>query len=182
MLDLIGEIRMFAGNYAPQNWAYCNGQLLNIQQYRRLFDVIGTTYGGNGTTDFALPNLQNKTVFGVGAGQNITARKLGDFSVKRGSFTLTTNNLPPHKHTISGVNDTTVDKVEDPTNAYLGSFPNKGLQSLKRFNNSGITTGKMHADSLEKAGVENPAAVEFEQPFLSVGFAICLSGDFPIKP
>ena len=73
----IAEIRVFPYNFAPINWAMCNGQLLPISQNTALFSILGTTYGGNGTTDFALPNLSGRTVVGTGQGTGLTDRNLG---------------------------------------------------------------------------------------------------------
>ncbi|MBV9224540.1 MAG: tail fiber protein, partial [Acidobacteriaceae bacterium] len=73
----VGEIRMFAGNFAPQNWAFCNGQLLSIAEFEALFSLLGTTYGGNGTTTFALPNLNGRFAIHQGQGAGLSPRVIG---------------------------------------------------------------------------------------------------------
>src|SRR4030088_1284193 len=88
----IGEIRMFAGNFAPQGWAFCNGQLMAIAENDALFQLIGTTYGGDGQTTFALPNLQSRIP--VHAGPGFTLAQTGGAE----TVTLTTNQIPAHSH------------------------------------------------------------------------------------
>lgn len=97
MDPFIGEIRAFAGNYAPTGWFLCQGQTLPISQYQALFAIIGTFYGGNGTSNFQLPNLQGRAMIGAGTsqtGQTYNAGEQGGVE----QVTLTVNNLPPHSH------------------------------------------------------------------------------------
>ena len=77
MDGFIGEIRMFAGNFAPRNWAFCNGQLLSINSNQALFSILGTTYGGDGRTDFALPDLRGRAALGAGQGPGLQNQRLG---------------------------------------------------------------------------------------------------------
>ena len=93
----VGEIRMFGGNFAPSNWAFCNGQTLAISQYQVLFTLIGTTYGGNGTTTFNLPNLQGQLAVGMGQGGGLSNYALGQMGGVE-SVTLTTSTMPSHNH------------------------------------------------------------------------------------
>lgn len=93
----VGEIRLFAGNYAPENWSFCNGTILPISDYEMLFALIGTTYGGNGITDFALPNLPGRVVCGAGQGPGLTNYVLGQTFGTAGVW-LADDQLPAHKH------------------------------------------------------------------------------------
>src|ERR1019366_6708384 len=95
----VGEIRIFGGNFAILDWAFCQGQLLPISRYTPLFSLLGTTYGGNGTTTFALPNLQGCAPMQAGQGQGLSLRDLGDTGGEP-SVTLLTNQIPPHAHGI----------------------------------------------------------------------------------
>ena len=107
----IAEIRIFAGNFAPRGWAFCNGQLLPISQNTALFSLIGTTYGGDGRTTTALPNLQGCAPMHPGNGPGLTSRRLG----QRGgaeTITLTEAQMPQHQH--SAVGSTTDGKEEKP--------------------------------------------------------------------
>src|SRR6187200_2070228 len=96
----IGEIMLFAGNFAPRGWAFCNGQLLSIAQNTALFSLLGTTYGGDGQTTFALPNFQGRFPMHWGNGSGLSLRTLGEVSGTE-STTLTINNLPAHTHPLS---------------------------------------------------------------------------------
>jgi len=95
----IGEIRLFAGNFAPTGWALCNGQLLPISQNTALFSILGTTYGGDGRSNFALPNLQGRMPLGAGNGPGLTLRSLGESSGET-QHTLTKAEMPQHNHAV----------------------------------------------------------------------------------
>ena len=95
---MIGEIRLFAGTFAPKNWAFCNGQIINIAQNTALFSILGTTYGGNGTTTFALPQLQGKAVLGPRTGPGLSTYALGQTEGAE-NVTLTVGQMPAHTHT-----------------------------------------------------------------------------------
>ncbi len=112
----LGEIRMFGGNFAPQGWALCNGQLLAISQFDALFALLGTTYGGDGQVTFALPNLQGRVPVHQGSGQGLTPRVLGEIAGEE-TVTIIQNNMPAHSH---GVNATTA----------AGSLPGPGPTPL----------------------------------------------------
>jgi microcystin-dependent protein len=98
----IGEIRMFAGNFAPRGNAFCNGQILSIAQNTALFSILGTTYGGNGTTTFGLPNLQSRAPLHMGQGPGLTSRLEGEQGGEE-TVTLLTTQIPAHTHQASGL-------------------------------------------------------------------------------
>ncbi len=99
----VGEIRMFAGNFAPRGWAFCDGQLLAVSQNDALFSLLGTIYGGDGRTTFGLPDLRGRIPIHAGTGPGLSSRRLGG---KGGAekITLTTNQLPSHTHPLKGRN------------------------------------------------------------------------------
>jgi microcystin-dependent protein len=175
MDEYTGEIRIFAGTFAPNNWAYCNGQLLEIRQYSQLYAVIGASYGGDGSRTFALPDLQDKAPMGAGAGPGRTSRKLGDTS-KESSYKLDTSTMPAHSHALNGTTVVVVDA--NPTDAYLGSFPDSRTGKT-RYNNSGASTGNLNPATISVTGTADPASVSVMQPYLGVSFIICLNGEFP---
>lgn len=126
MDPILGQLMLFAGNFAPRGWAKCEGQLLPISQYSALFSILGTTYGGDGRTTFALPDLRGRVPMGEGHGPGLSMRKLG---AKTGAetHTLTVNEMPSHHHSIYGAkgdptpvgtrhidNDLTADMQEVP--------------------------------------------------------------------
>lgn len=120
----IGQIIMFAGNFAPRGWAFCNGQLLAISDHLDLFAVLGTTYGGDGRTTFALPDLRGRVAMNGGSGPGLTLRNLGE---KGGAEThvLSEAQLPAHGHTGSGVVNATADpaNTSDPSGNSLALAP-----------------------------------------------------------
>ena len=103
----VGEIRMFAGNFAPSGWAFCDGQLLAISENDALFSLLGTVYGGDGSTTFGLPDLRGRIPVHAGNGPGLSSRSLGSMGGAE-SVTLTTNQLPSHTHSAigSGANGT----------------------------------------------------------------------------
>jgi microcystin-dependent protein len=169
----IGEIRMFAGNFAPRGWALCEGQLLPISQNQALFSILGTTYGGDGRTTFALPDMRGRVVAGTGRGSGLTDRRLGQ---KFGSEnnTLNTTQLPSHNHSsaIQAVSD--VGNTNDPTGNY---FANTGL-----FDNEYRSTGtvvNMRSGTTGNQGSSQP--VNNVQPTIVINYIICLQGIFPSR-
>src|ERR1700704_2401745 len=97
----LGEIRMFGGNFAPAGWALCNGQLLSISQNTALFSLLGTQFGGNGTTNFALPNLQGSVPVSQGNGAGLTPRDMGERGGEE-DVTLSQATMASHNHQMSG--------------------------------------------------------------------------------
>src|SRR5690242_6370709 len=158
----IGEIRAVGFNFAPKNWAMCNGQLLAISQNQALFSILGTRYGGNGQTTFALPNLRGRTPIHMGAGHT-----LGE-AAGSSSVTINIQQLPTHTHIMNATTSPT-GAQNDPTNAFLGS-----VNSLYGPAAS-LTT--LHPSSVTSIGGSQPH--ENRQPYLTISFCIALQGIFP---
>src|SRR5450830_2132201 len=126
----LGNIQMFGFNFAPNGWALCNGQLLNIQQYNALFALLGTTYGGNGQQSFGLPNLQSRLPIAQGTGPGLTSRVMGEASGTE-QVSILSSNLPPQAIPTTGLTvTTTINLASVPsnpataptaTNAYIGA-------------------------------------------------------------
>ncbi|WP_394993478.1 phage tail protein [Emticicia sp.] len=159
----IGEIRMFAGNFAPSGWMFCSGQLLPISENDVLFQLIGTTYGGDGQSTFNLPNLQSRVPIHMGNGF-ILAETAGVEEV-----TLTTTQIPTHTHPMVATGNPA--SSASPTNAILGTssqatmfFGDPPSQNMN-VQNVGITGGSQPHTNL--------------QPFLCINFIISLFGLFP---
>jgi microcystin-dependent protein len=159
----IGEIKMFAGNFAPVGWMFCDGQLLPISEYETLFNLIGTTYGGDGQSTFALPNLQSRIPVHQGD-QFVLAETGGTEEV-----TLTVSQIPAHTHALLGSTD-------------IANTPNPGASVLARsgqvqmFLNADATLA-MSPNAIGPAGGSQPHTNL--QPFLAVNFIISLFGIFP---
>ena len=159
----VGEIRMFAGNFAPSGWMFCEGQLLPISENETLFQLIGTTYGGDGQSTFALPDLRGRLPVHAGNGL-ILAETLGAEEV-----TLTVNQIPAHSHAALGRDDTNVGVA--PQNMALG-HPVKNI-----YRSAPTLNAVMAAQSITPAGGSQPHS-NFMQ-YLSINFIISLFGIFP---
>jgi len=164
----IAEIRIFAGNFAPRSWAFCNGQLLPVAQNTALFSLIGTTYGGDGRTTTALPNLQGRMPLHPGRGPGLTSYRLGQNGGTE-TVTLTSAQMPQHSH---GLSATQEDAGEtNPQGNYIAN----GNQQFAAANN----LGAMQAQSLPAAG--GSGAHNNLQPILAINFIIALQGLYPSR-
>lgn len=175
----IGEIRMVGFNFAPVGWALCNGQILPISQYTALFSLLGTSFGGNGTTNFALPNLQSRVPINQGQGAGLTAYVLGE-SGGTENVTLISNQMPLHNHTI-GVSNL-AGSASDPTNNILAQC-NTGTPRQPNLNVPNFVpppaTGSLAQTAVSMAGGNLPHPNI--QPYLCVNFIIALNGIFPSR-
>lgn len=195
---------MFGGTFAPRSWALCDGQILSIAQNTALFSILGTTYGGNGQTTFALPDLRGRAPIHAGSGPGLTPRVLGEMSGAE-STTLITNNLAAHTHTaqlpptsvsapITGLTATLrasslgVDEVSPAGNS-LGS-------PASEIYHSGAPNDALHPNSIQLGGTlavnlpqtavtvgptGNNLPFNNMQPYLAVNFIIALEGIFPSR-
>lgn len=158
----IGEIRMFGGNFAPVNWAFCDGQLLPISQYDTLFALIGTTYGGDGQTTFALPDLRGRVP--VHTNPSYPQGQIGGSE----AVTLTAQQIPSHSHTVGAKNQAT-------TNAVGGGV----------YAGGGISTYRSTGGATMNAAVVQPNSGgqphDNMMPFQVVSFIIALYGIFPTR-
>lgn len=199
MDEYIGIIKMFAGNFAPRNWAFCNGQLLSIAQNTALFSILGTTYGGDGRTTFALPDLQGRVPVGTGAGPGLTNRTLGQ---KFGSEhnNLTVSQMAPHTHvaaltsTASAIAtiaipafDDTGDSPDPSNTAILAKAENIAGTEMNLYSNSAADT-TLKPFSAPVTNISGGVTVNSTgagqninnmQPFLGLHYIICLQGIFP---
>lgn len=163
----VGEIRMFGGNFAPAGWMFCNGQLLPISENETLFQLIGTTYGGDGQSTFALPNLQSRTPIHMGQGPGLSNYILAQTGGVE-NVTLTTQQLPAHSHAFMA---SSVADSASPTNAYLA----QSSQATMFF--ADPPSQNMKVNAIGNAGGNQPH--ENMQPFLCVSFIISMFGIFP---
>jgi microcystin-dependent protein len=166
----LGEIRMFAGNFAPRGWALCNGQLLSISQNTALFSLLGTTYGGNGTTTFALPDLQGRVPVHAGSGPGLTPRILGERSGEE-THTLTVSEIPSHAHSLLA------DSSVGTTSAPGGMVHARNAAGIPNFGPH--TTTQMQQGVVGSAGGSQPHTIM--QPYLVINYIIALEGIFPSR-
>ncbi|MFN0200395.1 MAG: phage tail protein [Bacteroidia bacterium] len=173
MEGYIAQIKLFAPDFAPRNWALCQGQIMNIAQNAALFSLLGTTYGGNGSTTFALPDFRGRTPIGTG-----NSHVLGEMS-GTDTMTLTSANLPAHTHTISGTVNTKASSGstnEAPAGAYWGTGANNYANAKNGTMNAGAVS-----PSLNVANAGNNQPINNAQPSLCMNFIICLYGMFPSR-
>ena len=167
----VGEIRMFAGNFAPRGWAFCDGQLLAVSQNDALFSLFGTIYGGDGRTTFGLPDLRGRIPIHAGSGPGLSPRRLG---AKLGAEkeTLTVNQLPSHSHTFNCSSD-------------AANLPNPGGDAALATSNviemwSGDTQDQNMASSAitQVGGSRSHTNL---MPFLCIHFIVALFGIYPSR-
>lgn len=179
MDGFLGEIRLFAPDFAPKNWAFCRGQLLAINQNQALFSLLGTYYGGDGRTNFALPNLTGRSGMGVGTGSGLSARNLGD-SIGSTTNTITIAQLPAHTHALSGTlalpANSATGNQQSPTTGYFASDGSKKYDSQQ----DGVTMQPATLN-LTVSNVGSGTAVTNMMPYLALNYIICLAGVFPSR-
>lgn len=174
----IASIILFAGNFWPRGWAFCQGQILSIAQNTALFSLLGVTYGGNGQTTFGLPDLRGRTPIGAGGGPGLTPRTLGELGGTE-MHTLNTSELPAHAHTVTipaitangststpAANTfpaTVVDSRATPVNAYATGVPNVASNA----GNTSILGNSQPHNNM--------------QPYLALNYIICLQGLYPSR-
>lgn len=166
----IGEIRLFAGNFAPLGFAFCHGQLLPIAQYDALFALIGTIYGGDGQTTFAVPDLRGRVPVHLGQGPGLSSRTIGQ-QMGAETVTLTTSHLPLHAH---GQQAST-----NAVNAGYGPTAAPGASATTSFYGSGAPQVAMATNAVTPSGGNVPH--NNMAPYLALSFIIALEGIFPSR-
>lgn len=170
----IAEIRIFAGNFAPRGWAFCNGQLLPISQNTALFSLIGTTYGGDGRSTTALPNMEGRAPMHPGRGPGLTAKRLGQSGGVE-SVTLSEAQIPNHTHTQMGsADEAEFDGTNNPKDSVLGT-----LESGKELYGNPSNLQPLADAAIEASGGSQPH--NNMQPFLAMNFIIALQGLYPSR-
>lgn len=181
MNGTIGEIRMFAGDFAPDGWAFCDHSIMGITLYQPLFSIIRNNFGGDGVTTFALPDFRGRNPIGVGQGpglKSITLAEMGGSPEAK----LAVENLPSHNHGLTGsvnlqVNNDTAGLSDDATN--------------KRFAASGALFTAITTDLVDMAPAKSSLAVSntgngipftVEPPYIGINYIICIFGLYPPRP
>lgn len=162
----VGEIRMFAGNFAPKDWAFCTGQTISIAQNQMLFSLLGTTYGGDGRTSFALPNLKGKVPINQGTGVGLSARELGQTGGEP-TVSLEETQMPSHNHILYGSDQTA--SASAPSGSVFGST-SRNMYNLPPVDGS-------LGEAIAEAG--SGQAHNNMMPYLALNFIICLQGIYP---
>lgn len=195
----IAEITMFGGNFAPRGWAFCNGQLLPISQNQALFSILGTTYGGDGRTTFALPDLRGRVAIHSGDGSRgpgLSPRPLGQRSGQE-THTLTVQEMPSHNHpttntpgadqhiklsTEQGVNETPAPGDVPAIGNYVSGVARKSITGFGPLNSNSVDGQAISGNSgltVGNNGGQQPHNIM--QPYLAINYIIALTGTFPTR-
>jgi microcystin-dependent protein len=170
----VAEIRIFAGNFAPTGWALCDGQLMPISQNTALFSLLGTTYGGDGKSNFALPNLQGSAPMQQGQGPGLSLRDLGEMGGEQ-TVTLLQSEMPAHNHSVSSTAN-----ANGTTPVPTGSAWSKSVHIRTQVPLYSATAGaQMSPFAITIAGGNQPH--NNMMPFLVLTFIIALQGVFPAR-
>ena len=176
----LGEIRIFAFNFAPVGWETCNGQILSIAQYSALFALLGTTYGGNGTTTFQLPDLQSRFALHQGQGAGLSQYVMGEQTGSE-SVTLLSTQMPIHNHVVNVT--TAAGSTPSPSNTSLLATPSAAPHGTTVSPYAASTAGSpatLAPNTIGTAGGSQPFSIL--PPLLCVNFCICVSGGvFPSR-
>lgn len=170
MDELIGVVKLFAGNFAPRGWELCNGQLLSIAQNTALFSILGTTYGGDGQVTFALPDLRGRVPVGTNQGPGLSYVNLGEMAGME-NVTLLQNNMPMHTHAVQASNQYA--GGDHPGGNYLGASA-----SGNGFYDETANTTMAH-NMIGLAGGNQP--FDIRNPYLGMNYIICTEGIYPSR-
>lgn len=171
----IAEIRMFAGTFAPLNWAFCDGRLVSISEYDALFALIGTTYGGDGQNNFALPDLRGRLPVGQGTGPGLTPRTIGD-QFGTDTVTLGEQQMPSHSHQFSAITAAATSPspegtlFADTSGDTLGDKPYVPAPDSPKLKNMSAKTAAVAGDSQPHDNI---------MPSVAINYIICLYGIYP---
>lgn len=174
MDPFVAEIRIFPFNFAPKGWAWCDGQLLPLSQNTALFSLLGTTYGGNGKSNFALPNLQGRAPMHPGQGPGLSLHDLGEAGGAE-TVSLLESEIPSHSHALAAYNGT----GDHPAPGPSASFARVDNDNLYQQNTTSNLVS-MSAQALSPGGGDQPH--NNMQPYLTLYFCIALQGVFPPRP
>jgi len=169
MDPFVAEIRIFPFNFAPKGWAWCDGQLLPLSQNTALFSLLGTTYGGNGKSNFALPDLQGRAAMHPGQGPGLSLHDLGETGGSE-TVTLLESEMPSHPHTLQS-NAATANRTTPVANALAR------VSGAAPYAPAGAPTATLAGQALAPAGGDQPH--NNLQPYLTFYFNIALQGVFP---
>jgi len=182
MEPYVGEIRIFPGNYAPENWLFCQGQLLPISEYEVLYSLLGTTYGGDGQTSFALPDLRSRVVVGLGPLPGGATYQMGQLLGTETS-TLSPAQVPAHGHTFTGTVGVVVaggTPQANPTGNYFGGRGATAYTAALGPAPSTLPSGAVVGVSSPSPGGSQAHANV--QPVLATNYIISLTGIYPSRP
>lgn len=174
----LADVSIFAGNFAPRGWAFCDGQLLPISQYSALFSILGTVYGGDGRTSFGLPDLRGRVPIGPGSGPGLSPKRQGERGGNE-TTTLSIAQMPSHNHAAILHSETAIANSGNPQGKLLGAMADDadGIYA------DAVAADElpMHPDSVVVAHTGGGQSFSNEQPYLGIHYIIALQGVFPSR-
>ena len=182
MEGTIAEIRMFAGNFAPRSWLFCNGSLQSIAQNTALFALLGTTFGGDGQTTFALPDLRGRVPVHTGTGPGLSNYQLGQMAGSENN-TLTAASVGGHTHAVTGNAGIIVASGDGQTPVAVNNFPAANGDAIysSATDNSVMAPASLAGVTVAPQTPSGSAPVNNLQPYLAMNFIICVEGIFPSR-
>ena len=201
MDQMLASVMIFAGNFAPRGWAFCDGQLLPISQWSALFSLLGTTYGGDGRTTFALPDLRGRVPIGPRQGPGLSNYILGQMSGQE-LVHLNVLEIPSHDHTATAtqpaggvasgvINAGGAGTTNNPAGKFLGQPENVGPVEVKSYTDAGGTAMASGSVEVDLSGLPAPSVQVFPtggsrghnnmQPYLPINYIIAMEGYFPSR-
>ena len=183
--NFIGEIRIMGFDYAPMDWALCNGQEVPIAQYQALYSIIGIRYGGDGKNTFGLPNLQGQVPMGTGSGPGLTPRRI-DAMAGEESVRLSVSEMPTHNHTVTAKMVTATIATDMTAAPVVGSswlsrqVRVSNQTAIPGFNKNDAPNTTLSSQIIASNG--SGGAHENRQPCLALNFCIALNGWYPTRP
>ncbi len=180
MEPFIGQVILFAGNFNPRGWAFCDGQLLPISSNSALFSILGTTYGGDGRTTFGLPDLRGRVAVHEGTGPGLPAVRLGQKS-GNATTTLAVQNLPSHTHTIANTLTLRASSATGNTDDADGGTLAGGLDTYVEGNADVDLNATMLSGAVTAQNTGSGTAFSNMQPYLGLNYIIALVGTYPSR-
>lgn len=175
----VGEIRLFAGNFNPQNWALCNGQNMSIAQNDVLFSLIGTTYGGDGIQTFKLPDFRGRVPVGQGQGQGLTQRTIGEASGTE-TCTVLSSQMPSHTHPVAASAANATSTAPGPLMLYGAMQPAGAISGLYTNATAGGAVVQLDTRAISNAGSSQPH--DNMMVTTCISFIMALEGIYPQRP
>jgi microcystin-dependent protein len=180
--ECISEIAMFAGNFAPRGWMFCQGQLMDISQNTALFSLVGTTYGGDGQTTFGLPDLRGRVSIHTGQGPGLSSYVLGQMAGTE-SVTLLANNVGGHSHGVTGNAGIVSASGDGQTPVAVNDFPagNGEMIYSTTTDNSAMAPASLAGVTVAPQTPNGNQPIDNLQPYICINFCICIEGIYPSR-
>lgn len=180
MEGVIGYTTLFAGNFAPKTWAFCQGQIINIASNTALFSILGTVYGGNGTTTFGLPDLRGRTIVGVGQGPGLSQYSLGQVGGSE-SDTLSILQMPAHVHPVAVVAANPSTESDANASTASGNVYARDTNGISPYTASLNVNMASLQGTIEMASTGSNIPFSILRPVLGLNYIICMQGVYPAR-